>query len=468
MRRCYCWLCVVTALIALVLMGTGSASAQGAKDDNSSAFKTKTLKNGLEIIVIENHMVPIAEVELVARNGGFTESAEFSGLSHLYEHMFFKANQKYPSQKQFLEGMQSLGASLGVSNATTGTEAVNYFIVIPKKNLAPGLKFMSDAIQSPLFDTAEIRKERYVVLGEFDRNEASPLFKIRYAMDSIVWSPKLFSRKEPLGLRPTILSATPELMHTIQHRFYVPNNMALVVAGDVDANTVFAEAEAAFGSWQRGADPFPQWDPPPFPPITKQLVVREAPKIPYTYVQVSWQGPSMTKQDDDTYAADVFSTILNQPNSRLQKKLVDAGLAFQADVSYYSQKNVGPIDIRMFGPPPSTKEAIKTLLDEIKDWDATDYFSDDELATAKRILAGDRIYEQESATTFATRVVPLYWASASLGYYVNYISNVNKVTRADIARYVDRYIKGKNYVLGVAGTHATLDQLKLTPEEVLQ
>jgi zinc protease len=455
-------MCIVTALAALLILSSGDASAQSAN------FKTKTLKNGLQIIVVENHMVPIAEVEFVAKNGGFTESPEFSGLSHLYEHMFFKANKKYPSQSDFLEGMQSLGASLGVSNATTGTESVNYFIIIPKKNLGPGMQFMSDAIQYPLFDSNEIRKERFVVLGEFDRNEASPLFKIRYAMDSAVWSPALFSRKEQLGLRPTILSATPELMHTIQHRFYVPNNMALVVAGDVQANEVFAQAEKAFGSWQRGSDPFPQWDPPPFPPVTKQLVVREAAKIPYTYIQASWQGPSMTKQDDDTYAADVFSTILDQPNSGFQKKLVDAGLAYQANVSYFSQKNVGPIDIRMFAPSPTAKNAIKLLLDEVKNWNATSYFTDDELATAKRILAGDRIYEQESATAFATRTVPFYWASASLEYYSDYIKNVNNVTRKDIERYLNRYIKDKNYVLGVAANKQTLDQLNLTPAEVLQ
>ncbi len=455
-------MCIVTALAALLILGSRDASAQSAD------FKTKTLSNGLQIIVIENHMVPIAEVEFVAKNGGFTESPEFSGLSHLYEHMFFKANKQYPSQSAFLEGMQSLGASLGVSNATTGTESVNYFIIIPKKNLKRGMDFMSSAIQYPLFDSNEIRKERYVVLGEFDRNEASPLFKIRYAMDSAIWSPALFSRKEQLGLRPTILSATPELMHTIQHRFYVPNNMALVVAGDVNASDVFEMAEKSFGSWQRGADPFPQWNPPPFPPITKQLVVREAAKIPYTYVQATWQGPSMTKQDDDTYAADVFSTILNQPNSGFQKKLVDAGLAYQVDVSYFSQKNVGPIDIRMFAPSNNAKEAIKTMLTEVKGWNASSYFTDDELATAKRILAGDRIYEQESATAFATRTVPFYWASASLDYYKNYISNVDKVTRKDIERYIDTYIKNKNYVLGVAANQQTLEQLNLNPGEVLQ
>jgi len=449
-----------------LLASAGDASAQSA----SSPFKTKKLANGLDVIVVENHMVPLATIELVAKNGGFTEPPEYSGLSHLYEHMFFKANQKHPSQTQFMEGLESLGGSLGVSNAMTHEEHVNYFIVIPKKNMSGGMDFMSAAIRTPLFDTAEIRKERYVVLGEFDRNEASPTFKLRYAMDSAVWSPALFSRKEQLGLRSTILSATPEMMHTIQHRFYIPNNMALIVAGDVKPEEVFAQAEKYFGPkiWQAGPPPFPTYDPPPFPPVTKQLVVREAPQLPYSYIDITWHGPSLGKNDDDSYAADVFHTIIGQQNSRFQKDLVDTRLVYQVNTGWFSQKNVGPIGVNAYAPIPATKKAIKAILTEVNNWNAQDYFTDDELTTAKRILEGSRIYETESASDFATSSLPLWWASASLDYYTHYIDNVKKVTRADIQRYLDRWIKGKNYVLGVATNQAALDKLALTPAEVLQ
>ncbi len=466
--------------MALLLMGLLSGgglraqakagSSKAAPATNSIGYTSKKLSNGLDVIVVENHMVPLATIELVARNGGFTEPPEFSGLSHLYEHMFFKANAKYPSQAKFLEGLESLGGSLGVSNAQTHQEHVNYFIIIPKKNLAGGFDFMSAAIRTPLFDTAELSKERYVVLGEFDRNEAEPTFRVRYAMDSAVWSPELFSRKEQLGLRPTILSATPEMMRTIQHRFYIPNNMSLVVAGDVKPAEVFAQAEKYFGAkiWQAGPPPFPQFNPPAFPPIKKQLVVREGLNLPYTYIDFTWHGPSLGKDDADTYAADVFHTIINQSNSRFQKNLVDKRLAYQVSSGYFSQKNVGPIGINGYVPIPATKKAIKAIQEEVKNWNSTDYFTDDEMTTAKRILEGDRIYETESASSFATTSLPLWWASAGLDYYVNYINNVKKVTRADIQRYLDRWIKGKNFVLGVTTNQAALDKLQLKAEEVIQ
>ncbi len=452
------------AFIAAMLLLHPTAHAQ------SLPYSMKTLSNGLDVIVVQNHMVPLATIELVAKNGSYTEPPEYNGLSHLYEHMFFKANQKFPSQSQFMEGLESLGGSLGVSNAATHQEHVNYFIVIPKKNMVGGFDFMSAAIRTPLFDTAELRKERFVVLGEFDRNEAQPTFKLRYAVDSAVWSPELFSRKQQLGLRPTILSATPEMMRTIQHRFYIPNNMALVVAGDVNPAEVFKQAEKYFGAkiWKSGPPPFPTYNPPAFPPITKQLVVREAPNLPYAYIDFTWHGPCLSKDNEDTYAADVFHTIINQANSRFQKNLVDKRLAYQVQSSYFSQKNVGPIGVNAYVPIPATKKAIKAIEDEIAAWNAQDYFTDAEMVTAKRILEGDRLQETESASEFATSSLPLWWASAGLDYYVHYLDNVKKVTRADIQRYLDRWIKGKNYVLGVATNQTALDKLNIKAEDVLR
>ena len=84
------------------------------------------------------------------------------------------------------------------------------------------------------------------------------------------------------------------------------------------------------------------------------------------------------------------------------------------------------------------------------------------------VLEGTRLFETESATEFATKSLPLWWASASLEYYTHYLDNVKKVTRADIQRYLDRWLKDKNYVLGVSTNPAALEKLALKPEEVLQ
>ena len=107
-------------------------------------IRTTTLDNGLEVIVIENHAVPLVTIELDVKNGAYTEEPEYDGLSHLYEHMFFKANRTIPSQEEYLERVNELGA---VWNGTTSTERVNYYITVGVDSLEPGLQFMEDAIR---------------------------------------------------------------------------------------------------------------------------------------------------------------------------------------------------------------------------------------------------------------------------------------------------------------------------------
>ena len=136
---------------------------------------SKELPNGLHIVVIENPVVPLVTIELNVRNGSYTEPPEYNGLSHLYEHMFFKANALIPTQEKYLERMQELGMSF---NGTTGEERVNYFFTFNKDNLKEGLEFMRAAAITPLFLQSELERERPVVTGEYDRNESNPYYHL--------------------------------------------------------------------------------------------------------------------------------------------------------------------------------------------------------------------------------------------------------------------------------------------------
>jgi zinc protease len=194
------------------------APALGAQS-NGIGVQSKKLANGLEVLVIENHAVPLVTVELDVKNGAFTEGPEFSGLSHLYEHMFFKANRTIPSQEAYLRRLNQLGAAW---NGSTSEERVNYFITLGVDSLVPGLQFMEDAIRFPLFNQDELVRERPVVLGEFDRNEANPFFHMARGADTLLWTPGFYTRKTAIGKRDVITAATREKMNSIKDRFYIP------------------------------------------------------------------------------------------------------------------------------------------------------------------------------------------------------------------------------------------------------
>ena len=194
----------------------------------------KVLANGLEVIVLEDHSVPIVTIELAVRNGSFTEPPELNGLSHLYEHMFFKANRAIANQEQYLQKIGQLGIAY---NGETREEVVEYYFTTTSPNLRSAMNFMRDAVRYPMFEDREFERERQVVIGEIDRNESEPGYYLNKEMNDRLFY-KFPSRKQPLGNRQTVSTATTAMMRLIQGRYYVPNNSALVITGDVQPTDV--------------------------------------------------------------------------------------------------------------------------------------------------------------------------------------------------------------------------------------
>ncbi len=402
-------------------------------------FMTR-LPNGLDVLVIEDNSVPLATVEICVRNGSYTEDAQYNGLSHLYEHMFFKANKDLPSQEAFMDRVNELGISF---NGTTSNERVNYFFTLSSSKLDEGLKFMNSAIRYPLFLEEEMKKENPVVDGEFQRNESNPFFFLQDDMAKKLWG-DLYSRKNTIGDHEIILTATPEKMRVIQGKFYYPNNSILVVAGDVKHDAVFEKVKGMFGDWKSSDfDPFQKYPIPEFNPLKQtEFFITKNDNARVPVFMIGLHGPDTRNDLPSTYAADVFSFILQQQSSKLQQELVDAGLALQVSVSYQTCKFTGPINIILVPNPMKVKEAFEVLEKNINSWDSDDYFTDEQLLNAKNLLAIDDAYGKESTSSFV-HTVTYWWASASIDYYTNYVANLQKVTRDDIKRYVQTYIKGK-------------------------
>ena len=439
-----------TILAALLLFATSVHAG------DIPGLTSKKLKNGLEVIVIENHAVPLVTVEVAVRSGGFVETPEFSGLSHLYEHMFFKGNRAIPNQEAYLKRLRELGASW---NGTTQTERVNYYFTIPSQNLREGTVFMRDALFYPLFQQKELERERVVVLGEFDRNEANPFFHLGREIDRKLWH-QYFSRKNVIGDREAIFATSREKMQTLKDRYYVPNNSALLFAGDVDPEEAYALAEELFGEWKPTDDPHKLYPVPPHPPLKQSSTIAVIQPVNTSAVQIAWQGPSMVEDVPATFAADVLSFILQQPTSRFYKNLVDSGLFDNASIFYFSQVHTGPINAFGQTSPDRVDKAHAALLNEISHLADANYFTDEELAFAKDQLEVSEIYNRERPTDFV-HTVSFWWASGDLDYYRNYLDNLRKVSRADIQNYVRRYISGKPSVTGVLVSEENLGKVAL-------
>jgi zinc protease len=450
------------ATLALLVFVFLPMQAWGQRAELEKIIQRKVLANGLEVIVVENHGVPLATIEIDVKNGSFTQTPEYEGLAHMYEHMFFKANSKYPELNQFWDRASELGADF---NGTTDVEDVSYYMTVPAEKLSDAIQLISSAIQAPLFRRDELERERQVVIGEYDRNESSPFFALERQMETKLF-PGNYSRKNTIGDRQIILTTTPEKMRFIQNKYYVPNNSVLIVSGDVTPAMVFAIAERELGQWKRGADPFATDPIPAIPPLQKsEGVVVEAPVGAVT-VLIQWQGPSVGQDPKSTYAADVFSDVLNDPRSQFQQRLADSGLWQGVTVNYWTLNHTGPITISGQTSPEQLREAMAALYGEIAKFDTPGYFMSDELEAVKAHRAVTSAFDRERASGFA-HTLGFWWSVASLEYYMGYVDYMAQQTIGDLRAYARRYILAKPHITGVLISPEARQSLKLAPDDLL-
>ncbi len=431
-------------LATVALLSTSLLTASAALADPPPPYAHHVCPNGLEVIVVERHSTPLMTVEIAVHNGAMTEPPEYSGLSHLYEHMFFKGNKVLPDQLAYSARLRELGM---LFNGTTSDDRVNYYFTTTSDHYADAMVFMRDAITSPLFDKAELDRERVVVTGEMDRNESDPGFLLWRAVEQkVFW--KYPTRKDPLGARKTVLSTTPEKMRTIQKRYYVPNNSLLVVTGDVHADDVFKRADELYTGWAKAADPFVKFPLVTNPPIPKSEVVTVVQPVQTFTGQVEWIGPSSIGPTAGlTYPADVLAVLVADPASKFQKAIVDSGACVGVGFGWRTERDQGGINLYVQALEDKASDCMTAVFAELPKIKAADYFTDEELKNAAHQIDVGFAKEREGGESYAHQI-SFAWADANLDYYATYSDKVHAVTRADLGAYLDAYVLGKPFILG--------------------
>jgi zinc protease len=418
---------VTTLTLGLLLAGL-----QGAPD-----YQLRILANGLTVLVVEDHALPLVTVEIGVRNGSMNEPPELNGLSHLYEHMFFKGNKALPNQEAFLEKTRELGM---VFNGSTETEQVNYFFTTTSDKLLPSLTLMRDSIETPLFDPEELKREQQVVIGEIDRDDADPFYHFSHELDLAMWKYPTF--KDPLGDRKTVASSTVEKMRLIQGRYYLPNNSVLVIAGDVDPEKAFGLATALLEGWEKGPDPFLIHPVIDEPPLQRSRVVVVLQPVQSVSLGFQWHGPSAKGAElTETYAADLLSAIVGQSGSRFQRDLVDSGACVRADFGWYTQAHVGPISYGLEAAPEKVDACVEAAVRELPQLAAADAFTDQEMRNAATQLEVRKAMEREATSSFA-HLLTFFWSSTGLPYYDGYLDHLRAVRRDQIQGFLRRYVLG--------------------------
>lgn len=428
------------ALIGLSLPLMLAATAPKA----APPYTTWKLDTGLSVIALEDHKVPLDTIVLSCKAGAMTETPDINGLTHLWEHMFFKGNRRLPNQEAFNKRIRQLGIEY---NGDTAAEKVRYFFTLPSAFLDDGLQFMSDAISGPLLEQKELERERRVVQDEYDRAAAQPLFDFTNLQRNYIYGEQEYLR-DPLGLRPIIDRASREQLLRIKDQVFVPSNCALMVGGDLKPAELGPMVRKYFAEWRdpKGWKPV---KPRPFPPFPKtQSFVMTRPNVENAHVSLTFPGPKARTQPKESYAADVLINLLEHRSGNFFKKFVDSGLTYEAGVSYYTQSQAGETELYAITTPENALKVESTLLAEISLWAKPGYFSDQQLEDVRRKLVINRKHELNQPTEFI-KTLAFWWPVTGLDYYDTYIPNMEKITLADVRAFVSKWLLKQPHVDGI-------------------
>jgi zinc protease len=436
--------CLLRRVGALSLLGAGLALLDGAAQESPLArFIHQTrLDNGLEVIVVENHAVPLATVLVAVRNGAFTQDSAEQGLAHLYEHLLFRSFHGRPDAF----GIEVTQLN-GVYNGATSHEVVYYFVTVPSKNAERGLKLVAQLVREARFSKGDLKDERPVVLDELQRGASDPEQELTRQVDRMLWGAS-WCRKDVGGDSTSLAAITVDHLKETYARYYVPNNAALIVTGDVSSDRVFELAAKEFREWQRGADPFADRPIPPMAPRTTSSALIFGHDVPDVTIRIALQGPSVGQDTSATYAADALFDVLNDPSSAFQHRLVDLG-PFQSVRGYYlTQDHTGPIEFVGRTTASQAEDALSALTDELDGLDALEGVDERDLRIAKKHREVSMALTLEQISMLAPELAG-WWASAGLEYYLGYHGRMGAQTVGDLRHFAGAYIAKRPRVIGV-------------------
>ena len=338
-----------------------ASQASSSSDVPRLEFEKFTLGNGLDVILSEDHRLPLVAVNLWYHVGPANEEPGRTGFAHLFEHMMFNGSKHVPGDSHF-KTVEGAGGS--DANGTTDFDRTNYFETMPSDQLEKTLWLESDRMGYLLddLDQGKLSNQQDVVRNERRQSvENQPYGVVEEALFH-----QLFPAGHPyyasvIGSHADIQAAKLEDVKNFFKLYYAPNNASLVIVGDIDKAATRALVEKYFGTLKRGSPvPKPSVKTPPIS-AERRAIVQDQVELPRVYM--AWlTSPIYTPGDAD---ADVAATVLGSGrSSRLYKKLVyEQQIAQQVSVQQYSLSLGSVFQIQVTARPGHTAEELEKAID---------------------------------------------------------------------------------------------------------
>lgn len=407
-------------------------------------YQKYKLKNGLTVILTEDHSDPIAHVDVTYHVGSAREQIGKSGFAHFFEHMMFEGSDHVASGAHF----KTVNGSGGTLNGTTNQDRTNYFETVPSNQLEKMLWLESDRMG---FLLDAVTQKKFEIQRATVKNERGQNYDNRpYGLAFEAVSKALYPYGHPyswltIGYIEDLDNGNVNDLKKFFMRWYGPNNATLTIGGDIDIKQTLAWVEKYFGSIPPG--PVVKPTQLPAPVLTNKRYasyIDNYAKQPLLFVAY----PGVKMYDADIPAIDALTMILGQgANSLLYKNLVKSRKAVQANVFANSSELAGFIGMQILPYPGQTLAEMETLLQEsFAEFERTGV-SDDDLLRFKGNAESSFVNAISSISGKVSQLAESQTFKGDPNQIGRELAAIRRVSKEDIIRVFNQYIKGKPSVV---------------------
>lgn len=387
------------------------------------------LDHGMEVYLHPVDFAPIANLQVVVKAGSIDETDDVAGVAHVLEHMLFKGSELYPASGDIAGRVESAGGDM---NAYTTFDHTTYYLTAPAAFAFEGASLLLDMVSRSLLDPGELSRELEVIVEEIRRGRDNPSSVMFHQLYGELFQGTRLGRPI-IGFEEVVSKFTRAQVLGFYQRWYCPNNMLFIAAGDFDSEKLFAHLQQAGRHFNPASLPARER---PMQELTPQeggvrAVLKRGP-YQEARVQLALRGPGL--EDESAAAWEMFATVLGHGDSSRLAQAVrdDAQLVTAIDASFSPYRYPsGVMNIGFFGRAESANEAFRSILLEL-DRLAHEAPSHPELTRVLNMVRAEHVYARESVEGIARNAGMALQTSLKLGFDDIYLKRLGEVTPAII------------------------------------
>ena len=411
---------------------------------------TRELPNGLKLLIVEHHELPLADFVLLVGSGSTTDPASKTGVANLTATMLREGTTTRKSL-EIADQIAYLGINLSPSSSW---ESSTLSLHTPTAQLDSALALFADVALRPSFPADEFERLRKNRLTDLLRLKDQGPAIANLAFPAIIYGGAHPYGAATLGTEASVKSLSVADLQSYYQTNFKPNNSTLIIVGDVNPAQIEQKINALFGGWQRGNVAQPTYADPPKAAATTVYLI-DKPGAAQSSFRIGSVGvPRSTK---DYFALSVMNTILGGSfTSRLMQNLRETrGYTYGASSRFDMRRSAGPF---LASAEIVAAKTDSALLEFMKELNAIrESVPASELSRAKRFLQLQLPGNFETTQDIAFQLVPVALYGLPLDYYNNYVQNIEAITGADVARVAQQYINPGSLAVVIVGDRKSIE-----------